>query len=87
MHDTLRPKGILVSRLNSTEDHNYGASGHPEIEKQYYLVDGKPKRFFDRAAVDALFGVGWTRLSVEHGYTTKYNEPKALWEAVVERDA
>ena len=87
MHEALRPKGILVSRLNSTDDHNYGASGHPEIEKHYYLVDGKPKRFFDRAAVDALFGAGWTRLSVEHAYTTKYEKPKALWEVVLERDA
>ena len=87
MHKTLRPKGILVSRVNSTEDHNYGASGHPEIEKHYYLVDGKPKRFFDRAAVDALFGPGWTRLSVEHAHTTKYKTPKAVWEVVVERDA
>lgn len=87
MHETLRPRGILVSRLNSTEDHNYGASGHPEIEKDYYLVDGKPKRFFDREAVDALFGAGWTQLSVEHAYTTKYKNPKALWEVIVERDA
>jgi len=87
MHEALRPKGILVSRLNSTEDHNYGASGHPEIEKHYYLVDGKPKRFFDREAVDALFGTGWTQLSVVHAYTAKYERPKALWEVVVERDA
>jgi SAM-dependent methyltransferase len=87
MRAILRPKGVLVSRLNSTQDHHYGASGHPEIEKHYYLVDGKPKRFFDRAAIDALFGSGWTRLSVEHAYTTKYKEPKALWELVVERHA
>ena len=87
MHETLRPQGILVSRLNSTEDHHYGASGHPEIEKHYYLVDGEPKRFFDRASIDALFGAGWTRLSVEHAYTTKYEKPKALWEVVVEKDA
>jgi SAM-dependent methyltransferase len=86
MHDALQPRGILVSRLNSTEDHNYGASGPPEIEKHYYVVDGKPKRF-DRAAVDALFGAGWTRLCVEHAHTTKYEKPKALWEVVVEKDA
>jgi SAM-dependent methyltransferase len=87
IHGTLRPGGILVSRLNSIEDHSYGASGHPEIEKHYYLVDGKPKRFFDRQEVDTLFGAGWTQLSVEHAYTAKYENPKALWEVVVERDS
>ena len=87
LHETLRPKGILVSRLNSTEDRNFGASGHPRIEENYYLVDSKPKRFFDRAAVEALFGSGWTKLSVEHAYTGKYEKPKALWEVVVEKDA
>jgi SAM-dependent methyltransferase len=86
IHATLRPGGMLVCRLNSTDDHNYGASGNPEIEKHYYLVDGQPKRFFDRKAVDALFGAGWTQLSVEHAYTAKYGKPKALWEVIVERD-
>ena len=28
----LRPGGVLLCRLNSTEDKNFGAQGHPEIE-------------------------------------------------------
>jgi len=86
IRSVLRPGGLLLCRLNSTEDRHFGAQGHPEIEPNYYLVNGEPKRFFDRASVDALFAEGWKVLSVEHFVTRKYVKPKALWEAVFERE-
>ena len=82
----LRPGGLLLCRLNSTEDHHFGASGHAEIEPGLFDVDGSPKRFFDRAAVDRLFAAGWRVLSVEHFTTRKYVRAKALWEAALLRD-
>src|SRR5262245_16181471 len=36
IRDALRPTGLLVCRLNSTEDRHFGAEGHPEIEPNYY---------------------------------------------------
>ena len=87
IHDVLRPGGVLLCRLNSSEDRNFGASGHPQVEPGYFLVDGKPKRFFDEAAVRTLFATGWRILSLEHLTTLKYVKPKALWEVVLERDA
>ncbi len=81
----LRPGGLLLCRLNSTQDRNFGATGHPEIETNYFLVDGAPKRFFDRAGVEALFAQGWKQLALEHFTTRKYVRSKALWEAVLER--
>ena len=83
---TLRPRGALLCRLNSTNDHNYGASGHPRIEGNYYLVDGEPKRFFDRTSIEALFATGWRMLSLEEHLIQRYAEPKVVWEAVLERD-
>jgi len=85
IRSVLRPGGMLMCRLNSTEDRNFGASGHSEIEPNYFLVDGQPKRFFDRDAVCALFADGWERLSQEHFITRKYVKAKALWEVVLER--
>ena len=82
---TLAPGGLLVCRLNSTEDIHFGAAGHPEIERHFYLVDGAPKRFFDRAAIDTLFASGWQVLSVQHMHTGKYIQQKALWEVVCTR--
>ncbi len=82
---TLRPGGLLVCRLNSTQDANFGASGHPELEPNYYLVDGAPKRFFDKPAIEVLFKDGWRFLALEHFTTNKYSKPKALWELLCER--
>ena len=84
LRDALGEDGVLLCRLNSTADRNFGACGHPEIEANYYRVDGQPKRFFDRAAIDALFADGWDMLSCEHFTTRKYVRSKALWEVVAQ---
>src|SRR5258708_28020724 len=81
----LSPAGLLLCRLNSTNDHNFGASGHPEIDENFYLVDGAPKRFFDRAAVDRLFSSGWRMLGAEERIIDRYERPKSAWEVVVEK--
>jgi SAM-dependent methyltransferase len=85
IHAVLRPGGLLLCRLNSTEDRNFGATGHPAIEPGFFMVDGEPKRFFDRPAVEALFAQGWKQVSLEHFVTRKYIRSKALWETVLER--
>lgn len=84
---TLRPGGVLLSRFNSTNDHNYGASGHPRIADNYFSVHGEPKRFFDRQAIHTLFAGGWRTLAEEELVTHKYAHPKSVWEVVVEREA
>jgi SAM-dependent methyltransferase len=86
IRETLRPGGMLLCRLNSTEDNNFGAIGHREIEPNFYEVDGTPKRFFDETAVRALFANGWHIRAIEHIVTRKYVLAKALWEVIVERE-
>lgn len=81
----LRPGGLLLCRLNSTNDHNFGASNHPRIDENFYSVDGEPKRFFDRAAVDRLFASGWRLVSAEELTIDRYDLPKAVWEVVLEK--
>jgi len=84
IRDLLLPDGLLLCRLNSTKDLHFGAVGHPEIEKDLYLVDGRPKRFFDRTAVEALFAAGWHALELEERTIRRYAEPKVVWEVVAE---
>lgn len=79
--------GLFLCRLNSTEDKNFGAAGHPALEPNYYLVDGQPKRFFDEQAVAEFLGPGWKIVGREHQTTHKYVQTKALWELVAQRDA
>lgn len=85
IRSALRPGGVLLCRLNSTADHNFGASGNPEVEPNFFLVNGEPKRFFDNHSVESLFVEGWNILSLEHFTTRKYVKEKALWEVVLER--
>lgn len=85
--DLLPPAGLLLCRLNSTNDHHFGASGYPAIEPHYYLVDGNPKRFFSKAEVQALFATGWNVLHLEERIVHRYSSPKSLWEAVLEKAA
>ena len=82
---TLDPKGLLLCRLNSTNDHHHGASGHRAIAENFYLVHGEPKRFFDGAAVDRLFVEGWRVLHKEERVIARYDHPKSVWEVVLER--
>ena len=85
IHGVLGPGGVLLCRLNSTNDHHYGASGHPAIAPNFYSVDGESKRFFDRQAVEAMFAAGWRSLHLEEKQVHRYAEPKWLWEAVLEK--
>ena len=87
IRQTLTHPGLFLCRLNSTNDHHFGASGYPQISENYYRVDGEPKRFFDRDSVFKLFTSGWHVLSMEEQVTHKYERPKALWEVVLETDS
>jgi SAM-dependent methyltransferase len=84
IHATLRQGGVLVCRLNSTNDHHFGASGHQRIEDDFFRVDGEPKRFFDEKSVRGLFAEGWTILSLGEFTVDRYEHPKVLWEVVLE---
>lgn len=81
----LHPGGVLLCRLNSTRDHHFGASGHPAIEPDYYLVDGQPKRFFDEAAARAVVAQGWQLQALAEKSTAKYGDEKWLWELAARR--
>ena len=85
IREAMIPGGILLFRANSTGDHHYGASGYPEIDKNYYAVEGEPKRFFDRAAIETLFASGWRALHVEERVINRYAYPKMVWEVILEK--
>lgn len=70
--------GLLIVRVNSTQDANHGAVGYPEIEPNFYNVGGYPKRFFDRQSVLALFA-GWRIQAIEERVIMRYEKPKWIW--------
>ncbi|WP_260397019.1 class I SAM-dependent methyltransferase [Variovorax sp. KBW07] len=92
IHGVLRPGGVLLCRLNSVNDLHYGGRGPSSSassatgrdEDCFYLFDGFPKRFFDRAAVERLFADGWHIRHLEEVTIDRYAHPKVAWEAVLE---
>jgi SAM-dependent methyltransferase len=78
----LTPGGVLICRLNSTRDIYFGARGHCEIERNFYMVHGQAKRFFDQADVQRLF-CDWQVLSLDEKVTHRFRMPKIIWEVAV----
>ncbi|UUZ94623.1 methyltransferase domain-containing protein [Paenibacillus sp. P25] len=76
----LRPGGVLICRLNSVKDVEYGAGQGLELEPNYYELDGKRKRFFDRDQLERLFK-GWKASVMEEQSMNRYDKPKAVWVA------
>lgn len=72
--------GILICRLNSDQDFNYGATGHPEIENGLYDVNGSSKRFFSQSDVHSLFAGRWIITVLQHKTIDRYEKPKSVWE-------
>ena len=82
---SLLPGGLLLCRVNATDDHNFGAGTGLQVEANFYAAQKQMKRFFDEDALERLFAKDWRVLSREHIITNKYVQAKALWELVLEK--
>ena len=86
----LNKEGMLLLRLNSTEDVNHGAVGYPELAPHLFLVDGEQKRFFDRDSIRRLFTTGWRvhslkKMNIDMDTDDINTEPKVVWEVILEK--
>ncbi|MGH3088651.1 MAG: class I SAM-dependent methyltransferase [Rubrobacteraceae bacterium] len=85
IHRCLKPNGFLLVRLNSRDDEFYKSAEKQRIEENFYLVDGMPKRLFDRKSLEALFAEGWKIASAEERTTGRFGGAKTLWEIAVKK--
>jgi len=76
--------GYLLCRVNSTKDSNYGAGKGTYIEKNYYNIEGKLKRYFDKEQLELLFGA-WGIDHLEEYTMNRYSKPKVVWELAVKK--
>lgn len=76
----LGPKGVLICRVNSAEDHNYGATGYVEIERGLFDVLGEPKRFFSSEDIARLLREKWLLANLQHKAIDRYDKLKWVWE-------
>jgi SAM-dependent methyltransferase len=61
---TLMPGGCAAVPAQLDQRPSLRSGRASAIEANYYNVDGEPKRFFDRASVDRLFGDGWRTIEL-----------------------
>ncbi|MDO3680076.1 class I SAM-dependent methyltransferase [Paenibacillus ehimensis] len=74
----LEPGGQLWCRVNSTRDFEYGAGQGRLVEANYYELDGKHKRFFDRPQLEQLFQE-WQVSFLQEQTMDRYDKPKVVW--------
>jgi len=81
----LTPEGILLFRLNSMNDVNYGAGVGQEVEKHYYFTgESSYKRFFDEADVH-YFWADWELSYLEEHELDRYDLLKRVWHGVARK--
>ncbi|MEK8128588.1 class I SAM-dependent methyltransferase [Paenibacillus filicis] len=81
----LKPGGLLLCRVNSIRDTEYGAGQGTELEPGLYESGGRIKRFFERDQTEALFA-NWTIEALEENVLLRYEKPKRAWMVAARRD-
>ncbi len=84
--DTLIDGGILLARLNSIEDINYGSNSLDEIEKHYYNSMNIKKRFFDKNDIEYFFNSFKIEICREETVLTAvHDKTKKVWECAFKK--
>lgn len=76
----LRANSILICRLNSEQDTNYGAGSSEAIEPGLFRVDGQLKRFFSERDIEKVLDKKFWIADLKHKVIDRYQMPKAIYE-------
>jgi len=90
IHCVLRPHGVLLFRVNATDDVLHGAGMGEVIEPGLYKVPdqyGKAsinglKRYFDAETIRVILADGFTIAHLAHATTYRYTLAKQVWECL-----
>ena len=84
----LKKGGILLSRVASVNDFNFGAGAGKQLEKNYYFEGDYTKRFFDLEDVNKFFGIIGSVEAEETQMTRneeEYSKAKKLYKVKVKK--
>lgn len=85
----LKIDGILLARVASVNDFNFGAGVGEELEKNFYFEGDYTKRFFDLEDVNRYFGIIGIVEAEETSMTRdeeEYLKPKMLYKVKVKKN-
>lgn len=84
----LKNNGILLARVASIDDFNFGAGVGEQLEKNFYFEGDYTKRFFDQTDVNKYFGIIGEVESSETSMIRneeEYSKPKMLYRVKVKK--
>ncbi len=81
----LENRGILICRINSTNDINHGAGQGEKIEENFYNFNGSLKRFFDKDEIEYFFR-DWNIGYINECVMLRYKLKKIVWEFTAENN-
>lgn len=84
----LKKEGILLARVASINDVNFGAGVGKQLEKNFYFEGDYTKRFFDEEDVNQYFGIIGTVDFFETSMTREeeeYQKSKVLYQIKVKK--
>lgn len=85
----LKSNGILLARVASINDFNFGAGVGEQLEKNFYFEGDYTKRFFDQADVNKYFGIIGEVEAFETSMIRdeeEYSNPKILYQVKVKKE-
>lgn len=84
----LKDNGVLLARVASVNDFNFGAGIGKQLEKNFYFEGDYTKRFFDQKDVNKYFGIIGEAESFETSMIRneeEYSKPKMLYQVRVKK--
>ena len=79
IYRVLSDNGLLIARVNATNDKFHIPENSKEIEKNFYYDGSIYKRFFEHEDFESLFnGFNVCNLALEN--MSRYEKPKMLWD-------
>lgn len=80
----LEPNGIFVGRVNSDKNEEYIKEDTQKIEENFYYMNGRYKRLFNKEQFDILTK-DWKIIDLNESITVRKGRKKALWEFVLQK--
>lgn len=81
LYRVLKPNGIFIARVNSTNDKLYIPKTKP-IEENFFYDGNVYKRFFNEDSIKSFFH-DFSFYRIEEKDAGKYEKPKVIWEFCV----
>jgi SAM-dependent methyltransferase len=85
LDNVLKTDGVLLCRLNSTNEISYQGNVVPSADRYLMESEGIYRRFFDREEIERFFvKEKWTYLHIGEYEMDRYTNKKMLWEIALQ---